>query len=206
MERTRSTGDQWFVVLLGGLLLLGAAGGLVHAARGTVAALNYKAAKYGTPRPSTEAVLTLCRHAYAWYPWNYYFSIEAAERAYYDSERPSTNAAAWRQQAKWWCERGLAQNPHKSQLRRLWTRFLWEDSPSQAIAYWSAYTDWNYWEPYNHAVLAELHAAAGDFDRAGRELALIEAFPDHADAAKAVARERQVWDAMLRGAPDGWGE
>lgn len=198
MGRGRSGRDQWAWALLGALMLALGCGGFVHAARATVAAVRYQSAKYGVPRPAPERVLNLCRTAYAWYPWNYYFSIEAAEQAYRESERLSTNAVAWREQAKWWCGRGLAQNPYKSQLRRLQTRFLWEESPSQAIAYWTAYTDWHYWEPYNHTVLAELHAAAGEFEEAGRELELIRGFPDHADAAAAVARERQTWDALLK--------
>ena len=206
MGRSRTSTDQWLIALLGILLLVVAMAGVAEAVRGTVAAVYYQKATYGIPRPSTETALDLCRRAYGWYRWNYYFSIEVAERAYYDAQAGGTNAPVLLERARWWCERGLAQNPCKSQLRRLQTRFLWNESPAQAIAYWSAFTDWNYWEPYNHAVLAQLYAAAANFAEADRELALIRAFPDYADAAKAVEHERQTWDAMLRGDVDHLGE
>jgi hypothetical protein len=206
MSRMRSKVDPWSGALLGLLLLIGSLAGVVHAARGAAAARQYFTAVYGRERPDSETIMDLCRKAYRWYPWNYRFSIVAAELAYRKSEAASTNAAMWRGLATLWCERGLAQNPYKSQLIRLKTRLLWPEAPAQAITCWSAYTDWNYWEPYNHAVLAELHAEAGDFERADRELDLIRSFPDYPDAAANVTRERRTRAEMLRGDEEGWGE
>jgi len=89
-------------------------------------------------------------------------------------------------------------------LIRLQTRLLWPESPAAAIACWEAYTEWHYWSPYNHAVLADYYAKVGDFDKAERQLDLIKAFPDYVDAAKGVAAERETWARLLKG--DGWGE
>lgn len=206
MRRSRTRFGPWAGAFLGVLLLAGSTVGVAHAVSGTVAAGQYFMAVCARPPPAPETVLALCAKAYGWAPWNYYFSIAAAELAYRQSETATTNAAAWRRLSSLWCYRGLAQNPHKSQLVRLKTRLLWPDSPAQAIACWSVYTDWNFWEPYNHAVLAEMRAEAGDFELADRELDLIRAYPDYADAAAKVARERQARAAMLRGDEEGWGE
>ena len=160
MSRSQTRFGLWAGAFLGVLLLAGSAAGVAHAVSGTVAAGQYFMAVCARPPPAPETVLALCAKAYGWAPWNYYFSIAAAELAYRQSETATTNAAAWRRLSSLWCDRGLAQNPHKSQLVRLKTRLLWPDSPAQAIACWSEYTDWNFWEPYNHAVLAEMRALA----------------------------------------------
>jgi len=198
------SGDQWFLAVIGGLLLVVSAAGLTQAVRGAVAGWIYHGAEFASVRPSPETRLDLCRRAYNWYPWNYYFSIRAAELAYRQYEAAPTNQAVWLEKAKWWCERGLAQNRYKSQLIRLQTRLLWPESPAAAIACWEAYTEWHYWSPYNHAVLADYYAKVGDFDKAERQLDLIKAFPDYVDAAKGVAAERETWARLLKG--DGWGE
>ena len=205
MGRQRGSGDRWFLMVMGVLLLAIALVGLAHSIRGAVAGWICYASEFAAKRPPPEVRLDSCRRAYNWYPWNYYFSIRAAELAYRQYEVAPTNAVdAWLGKAKWWCERGLAQNRYKSQLIRLQTRLLWPESPAAALAGWEAYTDWHYWSPYNHAVLAEYYAKAGDFEKADRQLDLIKAFPDHADAAKAVAAERQTWNRLFTG--DGWGE
>jgi hypothetical protein len=206
MSRAQSKADPWLGALLGFLLLVASMVGVVHAARCTVAAQHYFAAVHRRPAPPPATVLKLCGKAYGWYPWNYYFSMAASGLAYRQSETSATNAAAWRGLSTLWCERGLVQNPRKSELVLLKTRLLWPEAPAYALATWSAYTDWNYWEPYNHAVLAELRAEAGDFDLAARELELIRAFPEYRDAAARVDRERTMRAAMLRGDEEGWGE
>ena len=208
MGRHGGDGDQWFIAVMCVLLLAVSAAGLVHSVRGAVAGWIYHSAEFASVLPAPDTRLDLCQRGYKWYPWNYYFSIRAAELAFRQYEASPTNeaAAVWLAKAKLWCERGLVQNRYKSQLIRLQTRLLWPESPAAAIACWEAYTDWNYWNAYNHATLADYYAKAGAFDKAERQLDLIKAFPDYTDTAKAVAAERQTWDRLLHGDGEGWGE
>lgn len=201
MRRHLSTDDRWLVAVTGPLLLFLSVFGIWYAARAAAGAWLYRYAKYGSPAPSADALMDVCRKAHVWYPWNYYGSIVAAERAFRQSEAEPTNAVHWLRQSQWWCSRGLVQNPYNSQLRRLHTRFLWPESPAAATAYWAAHTDWHFWEPYNHAVLAELYAQGGDFERADSELNLIRSFVDYGPAKERVDRERQAWTDVMRSEP-----
>ena len=49
-------------------------------------------------------------------------------------------------------------------------QFLWEKSPEEGRAYWETYVEWDFWSPYAHAVLAEMYARSGNFQRAESEL------------------------------------
>lgn len=200
--------DQWFLAAAGAVVVLLSLGGVIHAGRASFAArLSYKA-QYSVPPASVEQVVEWCRRAYSLYPWNYYLSIFTAEAAYYRAGDVVGEARERRlSQARLWCERGLSQNVYKSQLRRLKTRFMWDDSPLKAIEYWKAYTDWQFWEPYNHATLAELYARAGEFGLAEQSLKWVEIDPAaHAEARLAVDRERKGWEESLEGKPVEWGE
>ncbi|MEI6788029.1 MAG: hypothetical protein WCL49_06075 [bacterium] len=191
--------DQWFLAAVGAVMLALAVAGMVHSTRASLAArLAYKA-RYGQPAASVEQVLDACRKAAALYPWNYYFTIFTAEMAYYRADDVTGEARAERlRQARFWCDRGLFQNGYKSQLRRLKTRFLWEDSSLKAIDYWKAHTDWQFWEPGNHAVLAELYARAGEFDQAEQSLKWVAIDPAaHQEARRIVEREKKIWDDSL---------
>ena len=186
--------DQWFLAIMGALLLILSMAGMVYGGRAAVAARLSCRAQYGIPPAGVEQILTWCREAYALYPWNYYFSIFAAEAAYYQADEMRGEARAERlRQSRLWCDRGLSQNVYKSQLRRLKTRFLWEDSPSSAIAYWEAYTDWQFWEPYNHATLAEMYARVGEPGKAERSLKWVEGDASYAQVRETVEREKQIW-------------
>jgi hypothetical protein len=200
--------DQWFLAVMGALVFALALAGLVYSTRASVASHLACKAKYGLPPASVEQVLEACRKAYSLYPWNYYFTIFTAEMAYYRATDVTGEARAERlRQARFWCDRGLYQNGYKSQLRRLKTRFLWEESPLKAIEYWKAYTDWQFWEPYNHATLAELYARAGEFDPAEQSLKWVAIDPvAHKNARVAVDREKKIWEESLDGKSGGWGE
>lgn len=202
----RSVNDPWFVALLGVFMVLVALGGVWHSLRAGLAQRCYHAARYGKAADDTEHVLALCRRAYVLYPWNYSFSILAAEKAYYSAGTLKAEARRKRlEQASVWCERGLAQNWWKGQMRRLKARLLWEKSPSEAIVFWRAYTDWQFWEPYNHAELAEMYASAGDFEKAEREMKWVAGTPDGDRARPAVDKEKKEWDEIL-GNGRKWGE
>lgn len=198
--------NPWLLGVLGALGLVLALGGVVHSTRAAVAANLSRRIQYGPPL-EVEQVVELARKAQSLYPWNYYLAIFAAETAYYRAGEVGGELQRERlRQAALWCDRGLALNRYKSQLRRLKTNLLWEDSPAEAIRYWSAYVDWQFWEPHHHATLAELHARAGDFEQAERAVKWTEGTVAHAGARAAVDRERKAWDAILKGDVEGWGE
>ena len=198
--------DRWSLAVIGAALLVVSGAGVVYGGRAAMASRLSCRAQYGSPPAGVEQILAWCREAYALYPWNYYFSIFAAEAAYYKADEVRGDARMERlRQARLWCERALLQNGYKSQVRRLKTRFLWEESPAAAIAYWEAYTDWQFWEPYNHATLAELYARAGEPGKAEQSLKWVEGDPSYAQARETVERERQIWADITKG-NKGWGE
>jgi hypothetical protein len=203
----RSGSDPWFAACAGVLLLGVAAVGLWRGVRAGVATILYHEAKYGAAAGMTEKGLQLCRLAYRWYPSNYRFSILVAEQAYYGAASLPVELRQPRlQQAQFWCERGLIQNPWKSQLRRLKTRFLLQDSPLKAVRYWKEFTDWQFWEPYNHAVLVELYSQTGEFDKAEQELKWVEGSASYAAARQFMIDQRKSWDEALMEDGVKWGE
>lgn len=186
--------DQWFLASMGALMLILSLVGVRYGLRASVAAALAHEARFGSSSSNVEFVRDACRRAYTLYPWNYYFSIFTAELAYYRADEVSGPLRDERlRQAEMWCERGLMQNGYRSQLRRLKTRFLWERSPAEAIAYWEAHTRWQYWEPYNHETLAGLYARYGEFDKAEQALKVIEKFPAYAETRAMVEKEKQEW-------------
>lgn len=190
--------DKWFLSLVGVVLLVVSGSGVAYGGRAAMASWLSFRAQYGSPPATVEQVLIWCREAYSLYPQNYFFSIFSAETAYYQANEVHGDARVERlRQARLWCDRGLAQNVYKSQLRRLKTRFLWEESPMTAIAYWEAYTDWQFWEPYNHATLAELYARAGEMEKAERSLKWVEGDSSYAQVKETVEREKQVWADLM---------
>jgi len=203
----RSVSDPWLVAFLGVFVLVVSLGGLWHSLRAGMAQECYRQAKYGKPEADAELVLELCRKAYVLYPDNYYFSILASETAYYTAASAGAGTKQRRlEQSAVWCERGLVQNWWKGQLRRLKARFLWEESPSKAIRFWNVYTEWQFWEPYNHAVLAEMYAGVGDFENSDRELGWASGTADGERARQVVENEKKEWNAILGGENKGWGE
>jgi len=202
-----STSNPWFQTIVGLVLVALSLLGVIHGVRAGVAQCLYREAKYGPQSADTDHVVDLCRRAYAWYPWNHYFSILASEQAYYTADAVTGIARRNRLlQAQFWCDRGLVQNPWRSQLRRLHTRFLWAESPSRAIRYWEAHTAWQFWEPYNHAVLAELYAKAGEFDKAEQALKWVQGAPEYEPTKTLVLAEKAAWNSALNGKLEGWGE
>jgi hypothetical protein len=205
---SRSISDQWFVAVAGGGLLALSVLWVVHGSRAAVAQACYHRAKYGAANAEASKIVGLCRRAYALYPWNYYFSIESSERAYkaaFGMGEGSSRQDMLRQ-SQFWCERGLTQNRWRSQLRRLKTRFLWEASPSEAVRYWKAHTDWQFWEPHNHRVLVELYAKAGDFEKAEKSLRWTKGTSEYEPARQLMLTEKTAWDDALKENAEGWGE
>jgi hypothetical protein len=150
------------------LLMLLSAFGVVWSARVAAAQVLYHHAKFTPAAGDADGVLSYCAGAWRLYPFNYRFCELAAHVAYY-AAGPGT-ADERSRMSRMWCLRGLGLNRHPRPMRWLMTQFLWRESPVRAIAYWKEYVDWDFWSPYAHAVLAEMHARTGDFDEAEREV------------------------------------
>lgn len=150
-----------FGLLLASLSIVG----VVHGVRAALAQALYGRAKYGDWKEQPERILEACERADALYPWNYYFCAWAAERAFYADDRGDTRVDR-RAAAARWCERGLALNPYAMELRLLDARLAEARSPAEAARKWAGYVDWHFWEPYNHAILVELYARAGQYENA----------------------------------------
>ncbi|OVE75826.1 hypothetical protein BVX97_03160 [bacterium E08(2017)] len=157
-----------------GLLLLICIAGIIH---GSVAASShaiYKAVRYRPENEVTRAPLENSNRAeksYSLYPYNYYFCIWTAENCWYnrhddDGGEIETRVLA----AERWCDRGLELNSRKSQLRLLKARLMARRDARKAAEYWREYVDWDFWDSFNHAALAELYAAAGDIESAMNQL------------------------------------
>lgn len=170
-------------VAMGMVLLIISVAGVVAGVRAGVAQGLYFQAKYGSARDNPDRIFALCENAYRLYPFNYNFCILAAETAYHTSFNVDRNEAARRRAlAERWCSIGLRLNFHRSELRLLKTRLLAPDHLSDAIRYWEAYVDWQFWAPDNHAVLVELYSLSGDFDKALQSLEWVKGTPAYAEA------------------------
>ena len=85
-------------------------------------------------------------------------------------------------------------------LNRKWSRdlslrktgLLELSDTAAAIEYWEEYTDWHYWAPYNHHVLAVLYARAGKFEEADRAAAVIEGQSYYARTIEIIAGAREA--------------
>ncbi|MDD4871196.1 MAG: hypothetical protein PHR77_11610 [Kiritimatiellae bacterium] len=130
-------------------------------------------------------MLKFYESALRYYGNNYYFCILAAENAYYSSfQMAAENAHKNIIRAQQWCDAGLKLNPYRVQLRRLKTCLIALNSPMDAVLYWEKYVDWQYWEPAHHALLIELYALTGQYEKAVGSLSLIKDTPYYVEAAK----------------------
>ena len=162
---------QWLWAALGLILLAVSSAGILHGVRAGLAHVLYFQAKYGSARDDADRVLRLAERAHGLYPCNYNLCILAADAAYAASSvRDRDESARRRALAERWCGTGLKLNFHQRQLRRLKTRLLASESLQEAVRYWEDYVEWQFWDPYNHAVLVELYGRAGDFEKARRSL------------------------------------
>ncbi len=157
------------------LLLVVSVLGITRGLRASAAYLLYHNSRYGSGKGNVRGILSSCSTAYRYYPYNYFFTIWTAQRAYTEGLKSEGEERKYfMSAADYWCERGLNLNPYKGQLRMIRARLLAEQDPASAVEYWQAYVDWHYWEPFNHCALAEFHAMAGDFTEAFKALELIK--------------------------------
>lgn len=184
---------KWFFI--GVVLLAVSFYGVVHAARASLAHAMYHQAQYGSARDNPTGIFRRCENAYRLYPYNYYFCIWTAEKAYYTRFDVGKEGTERRLRiARRWCDAGLELNFYKSQLRLLKTRLLERNSVADAIKYWEEYVEWQFWEPYNHAVLVEMHATAGDFSKALTSLTWVEGSKHYAEAS---GKLRKAWQREM---------
>lgn len=187
-------------VSCGVLLMCGAVWGLVHSVRASVAQAMYYQAKYGAAREYPKAVFRRAELSHRLYPYNYYLCIWTSELAYYSSFELEDEAEREEmlRVAQHWCNTGLALNPYKSQLRLLKARLLARESPAGALAYWEEYVDWHFWDAFNHAMIVEFAAAAGDFERALDAMRWVKGSPHEAHAR---ARLDEAWKREMQAPP-----
>lgn len=171
-------------LLIAGLaLLIVSICGVVHALRASVAAAVYHRVRYHAEQRSRgdpEWAGMVAERSYRFYPYNYYLCAWIAENFwYYRFNKSGEELSSRVTSAEIWCNRGLEQNSWKSQLRLLKVRLVARESPSAALESWKEYMDWDYWNRYNHAVLVELYARAGDFSNAMEALERVKGTKHH---------------------------
>jgi hypothetical protein len=177
-----------------GILLLALSlAGAVHGARAALAQAIYFDARYGASKTFPDGILRRYRQAHALYPSNYRFSAWAGETAAAEIRAGDGGWAV--ATARRCCDAGLDANPFHGPLRLLRARLLDRESPIEAVRYWERYVDWQYWSPQNHAVLVDLCARAGDFEKAARSLALIRNTRWHEAASQ---RLRAAWAREMK--------
>lgn len=161
--------------------------------RAGLAQAMYARAKFGADRCNLRRILALCASANRFYPYNYSFCFWAAEQAFFASGSPQDREE--RALARAWCDRGLAMNPWNRELQILAARLTQRESPARAARQWERYVEWQFWDSYNHALLAELYADAGDIERAWDELEWVKGSRYYENTRTAIRaawrRERQ---------------
>ncbi len=131
----------------------------------------YHDAKYGAGAQSVSSVLRAVEQAHRLYPHNYRFCLWAAQQAYQgaaDAEGEARDQLF--RAAENWSGVGLGMNRFNGPLQLLKARLLQRSDPAAAAESWARYVKWHFWEPYNHAVLVDLYADAGNFDGAADAL------------------------------------
>ncbi len=177
-------------LLYAGVLLLAVSLlGLIQSARAGVAQQLYRVSKFSNTAEPLGRTLKNCYTAHTLYPYNYYYSIFAAKKAYgrWLSSKNEKHYGI----SEYWCKEAYAANPYNREVRELTTRLLAKKSPDLAVESWKIYLDWDFWNPYNHAVMAEMHAKAGNFSLAVASLEWIRGTKYYEPARSKVMEE---WD------------
>jgi tetratricopeptide (TPR) repeat protein len=151
---------------------------MIHSVRAAVAASLYQRARYGPASRDIEQVLRLCERAHALYPYDYYVCIWAGKQAWAAWRDSGPDSAESRLSAsREWATRGMAINPHNSELTHLYTEHLALTDPNAALAVWQPYVQRRFWDPFNHAFLVDLLVRAGRIDEAEESLYWVKDSP-----------------------------
>lgn len=185
-------------------LLALAVGGVVHGLRASAAQVLYYQSRHrpGLAARTPEEVDRVCRRAERLYPHQYYFAGFAGEWAYLNRFGENDTLQPERLRlARHWADRALAGNPYRARFQQLHANLLAERSPEEAVHVWSRYVNWDFWNPFHHAFLAELLVKAGAHAEALRSVAFIEGTPPYAETRALVLRS---WAAEVVSSADGW--
>jgi len=177
-------------LLYAGILLLAVSFlGLIQSVRAGVAQQYYRVSKFGGDSESLGRTLKNCYTAHSIYPHNYYYCIFSAKKAF--GMWQSLGNEKYYGIAEYWCKEAYALNRYNSEVRELMALILLKKSPDLAVDNWRSYVDWNFWNPYNHAVMAELHAKSGNFSAAVSSLEWVKGSKYYEPARRKVTEE---WD------------
>jgi hypothetical protein len=170
----------------------------VYAIRAGHAQVIYYQAKNGKTLPvisngGNKSIFSQCQKAQLLYPHNYRLFLWSAEEVFNRSiEVAGDEQKEYRKVAGILCDRGLDLNCYLMPLPLIKTQLLSLKSIKEGIGYWEKYVEWDYWNSYNHAVLAGLYAADGKFGKAMQSLQFIKGTEDFAAADKIV---QDYWKA-----------
>lgn len=164
-------------------------------AHSTLPTVNSMSNKAGIKHPAQDNnyILTQCSKAQRLYPYNYRLLAWGAEKAFDHSQNTiGADRIEYIHLAETLCNRGLSLNRYMMPLPFIKMQLLCLTSIKEGIKYWEQYVEWDYWNSYNHAVLAGLYAADGEFGKAMQSLQFIKGTEDFAEANKIV---QDYWNA-----------
>ncbi len=164
----------------------------VHAAVMSRSQCLYYQAKYGSLRDDDSAALAALDSAHDIDEGNYNVCEHAARRAWDCAGRTTGEARnAMREQARLWCDRALIVNPYQRSMRWMHAQQLAREDPAQGLAAWQDYVEWEFWEPDNHLILADMALNARRLDLAEQALRWAEGTPGYAAMAARIKQERE---------------
>jgi hypothetical protein len=115
-------------------------------------------------------IVRRCETAHGHYAADYRFCILAADIAHKAAatiHAQSDERARLLDASGKWCKAGLDLNYFSRKLRLRKTGLLRQrGAKREAAQYWAEYTDWHFWYPENHYLLAKLHVGSGNFQKA----------------------------------------
>jgi hypothetical protein len=164
-------------LVAGMCLVIGGCVGLVYSLRAHSAQWTYHDLKFSGVAIHFEEADGRARDAQALYPFNYRLCDWMASQAWdrYDSASKTRSTAL--SDVGDWTGNAIALNPYPRSICEIRRKYLEETSLTEAIRYWSEFVEWSFWDPYNHAVLLELHVRTRNLDGALSEMKWVRNSP-----------------------------
>ncbi len=142
------------------ILILACVAALARSTTATIAHKMFFDIRHGADKGGElPLIATKASRSSALYPENYHLCRLLASRSFADgaAQTGSERSSLWAQ-AEIWTDRGLALNPYDRTLKLQRLGLLEAEDRNLAILFWEDHTRWQYWDPYNHHVLALLYA------------------------------------------------